>query len=254
MAAGPDWSDGEYERTARTLAPVAEVVLDAVRVESGERLLDVACGTGNAALAAARRGALVHGVDPADALVARAIERARESGIEAQFMVGDALALPVADGAFDAVVSVFGVIFAPDPERAAAELLRAGDRLALSSWVPTGPIAAAGRLLMSALPAPPSDPPRWGDATWVGDLLARHGATDVEITEAALPVVAASPKAWFEEHERFHPVWRWARRQLDEARWNRVREESVAALRDESESPDAFLTTSRYLVISARAG
>jgi 2-polyprenyl-3-methyl-5-hydroxy-6-metoxy-1,4-benzoquinol methylase len=72
VATGPDWSDGEYERTAERLAPIAEVVVDAAQIAAGERVLDVACGTGNAALAAARRGARVVGVDPAAGLVAQA--------------------------------------------------------------------------------------------------------------------------------------------------------------------------------------
>jgi len=252
-----DWGDGDYARTAQALEPAAEVVLDAAELGRGEHLLDVACGTGNAALAAARRGARTVGVDPAEALVGLARERAAGSGAEVEFIVGDALDLPVADEAFDAVVSVFGVIFAPDADRAAAELLRAtrpGGRVVLSSWVPSGPISAVGRALFAALPPLPMASPRWGDPAWARELLTRHGAGTVEVHEHALPFAAASPEAWFGEQETHHPVWRWGRRQVTPECWAQLREESVALLSEGNEDPAAFRTTSRYLVISARAG
>jgi len=255
MAGQLDWGDGDYGRTARALEPAAEVVLDAAEIVPGERVLDVACGTGNAALAAARRGARAVGVDPAEALLGLARERAAALGAEATFNVGDALAVPVADGEFDAAVSVFGVIFAPDADRAAAELLRAvrsGGRVVLSSWVPKGPIAAVGRSLFGALPTPPAAPARWGDPDWVRELLTRHGATVVEIREHGLAFTAASPQAWFAEQEEHHPVWRWIRPQMTQERWAALRDEGVAALTDANENPAAFLTTSRYLVVTAR--
>ena len=250
-----NWGDGEYERTARTLEPVAEVVLDAADIAPGECLLDVACGTGNGALAGARRGARAVGVDPAEALVEIARERARASGREARFIVGDAVALPVADAAFDAVVSVFGVIFAPDADRAAAELLRAmrpGGRVVLTSWVPDGPISAIGRALFSALPTPAAPLPRWGDPDWSRELLTRHGAATVEVGEHGLPFTAASAEAWFGEQEAHHPVWRFGRQQLTEERWGALRKESVSLLSEANEDPGAFRTTSRYLVVTAR--
>ena len=255
MAGGLNWGDGDYERTARTLEPVAGVVLDAAEIAPGEHLLDVACGTGNAALAGARRGARAVGVDPAEALLAIARERATALATEVRFIVGDALDLPVADAAFDAVVSVFGVIFAPDGDRAGAELLRAtrpGGRIVLTSWVPDGPISAIGRALLSALPAPIAPLPRWGDPDWARELLTRHGAPAVEVREHALPFSAASPAAWFGEQEAYHPVWRWGRGQLTERRWSALRDESVALLSEGNEDPAAFRTTSRYLVVAAR--
>ncbi len=250
-----DWGDGDYERTAEQLEPVADVVLDAAGLLPGETVLDVACGTGNAALAAAQRGARAVGVDPAEALLELARERAGASALQVEFTLGDALALPVADGAFDAVVSVFGVIFAPDADRAASELLRAtraGGRVVLSSWVPAGPIAAVGRAFFSVLPSPVGAPPRWGDPEWATELLVRHGAATVEAREHRLPFTAASPEAWFEDQEAHHPVWRWGRRQLTEEQWGRLREESVTLLREANEDPAAFRTTSRYLVVTAR--
>ncbi len=251
-----DWGDGDYGRVAAVLEPAARAVVDAAGAAPGDRVLDVGCGTGNALLEAARRGADVLGIDPAEGLVAIARERVAAAGLAAEVRVGDALALPVPDGSCDAVLSVFAVIFAPDAERAAAELLRAtrpAGRVVLTSWVPEGPIAAAGRLLMEAMDAPPQfDPPRWGDRAWVEGLLRGRGAAEVDVTEHGLAFTAASPAAWFGEQEEHHPVWRLARRQLGETAWERLRAQSVTVLAEGNEDPLAFRTTSRFLLVRAR--
>ena len=256
MADVLDWGEGDYERTAEVLEPVADVVLDAAGLLPGEQVLDVACGTGNAALAAARRGAHAVGVDPAEALLALARERASAASLtEVEFRLGDALSLPVPDAGFPLVVSVFGVIFAPDADRAASELMRAaapGGRVVITSWVPLGPISGVGRALFSALPPQPTAPRRWGEADWVRELLVRHGADSVDIRERSIAFSAASPEAFFAEQEEHHPVWLWGRRQLSEERWGELREESLALLAEANEDPGAFRTTSRYLVVTAR--
>jgi SAM-dependent methyltransferase len=254
MGGGPDWGDGDYAQTARALVPAAEAVLDALGVDAGDRLLDVACGTGNLLVTAAARGATVVGVDAAPGLVALARERAAAAGVDAELLVGDAGALPVPDAAFTAAASVFGVIFAPDAGGAVGELLRAlrpGGRLALTSWVPEGPIADAGRLLWGALPPGPRSTARWGDPAWVRELLAGHGARDVAFAEHGLAFTAASPAGWFAEQEERHPVWRWVRRQVGDEAWSRVRDESVRILAAGNEDRAAFRTTSRYLLVTA---
>ena len=114
------WGIGEYEDTAAELAPVSEVAVAALRLSGEERVLDVACGTGNAALVAQRGGASVTGLDGSP----RLLEVARERVPSGEFVLGDAAELPFDDGAFDAAVSVFGVIFARPAERAAAEIAR----------------------------------------------------------------------------------------------------------------------------------
>ncbi|MCW3041837.1 MAG: class SAM-dependent methyltransferase, partial [Solirubrobacterales bacterium] len=120
-----DWSIGSYERTAAELDAVSEQVVEAAAVGPGDRVLDIACGTGNAALKAAARGADVLGVDLAARLVRVAAERARAAGItSARFVTGDAQDLPVPDASVDVALSVFGLIFAPDQARAAAEVVR----------------------------------------------------------------------------------------------------------------------------------
>ena len=122
------WSSGDYSGdysvVGTTLQIVGEALCEAVDLRSGERVLDVACGNGNAALAAARRLAQVTGVDYVSALLARAGVRAAADGLSLDLREGDAEALPFPDGAFDMVLPIFGVMFAPDQERSAGELLR----------------------------------------------------------------------------------------------------------------------------------
>src|SRR5919199_2114132 len=134
-----DWGAGEYERTARELEPAAHHVVALAGVAPGERVLDLACGTGNAASEAARAGARVTGLDAAPRLIEVAEARAAAASLDIEFVVGDAQDLPFGDGAFDCVLSVFGVIFVPDPPRAMNEILRVlapGGRALISAWRP----------------------------------------------------------------------------------------------------------------------
>jgi SAM-dependent methyltransferase len=170
-------------------------VVARARVAPGDRVLDVACGTGNAALLAAERGAAqVVGVDLEPALLAVAATRAAETGAAVDWRIGDAAALPgVADGGFDAVLSVFGAMYAADHHAAARELARAvtragGGRVVLASWAPGSLMPAFGGAVAPFLPPPPaggSGPPsRWGDPDAVAALLG----------DAGLEVVAAEPE------------------------------------------------------------
>src|SRR4051812_13368369 len=154
----PDWGAGHYEHTAAQLQGAAVVVVDVAAPAAGEHVVDVGCGTGNAALLAAARGARVTGVDPAPRLLGVARELAEAGGLEAEFVEGEAAAGPLADGEADVVLSVFGVIFAPDPAAAAVELRRVcapGGRIVLSAWIPEGPIFEAVRVVRSAGGPPP---------------------------------------------------------------------------------------------------
>ena len=250
-----DWGDGDYARTARALAPAAEVLLDAASATAGQRVLDVGCGTGNVALAAAARGAAATGVDPSARLVALARERAARAGADARFLTGDAGRLPLPDGAFDATVSAFAVIFAPDPARALAEMVRVtrpGGAVALTSWCSEGPIFAAGRILREAFPAGDG---RAGAALArrrLGRRGARRGRRARRAHDAAgLGYSAESPEAWLAEHEEHHPAWRWGRRTLGPEAWEGVRARMLAALEAGNEDPSAFRTTSPYLVAVA---
>jgi len=131
------WSGASYERIAETFAPIHDRVVERLALEPREHVLDVACGTGGVALRAARAGADVVGIDISADQLTKARQAAAAEGLEIRFDEGDCQELPYADAGFGAVASVFGAIFAPDHERAAAELTRVcrpGGRLALTAW------------------------------------------------------------------------------------------------------------------------
>src|ERR687893_2386865 len=135
------WMSGDYGTFAKYLEPGALEFLGRLRVEPGTEMLDVACGAGQISIPAARDGARVTGVDIATNSIERARARAQDEGLDARFDEGDAEELPYGDASFDVVVSLFGAMFAPRPERVAAELVRVcrpGGRIAVADWTPGG--------------------------------------------------------------------------------------------------------------------
>src|SRR4051812_9673456 len=250
-----DWSAGEYERTAAELEPAGRLVVARAAIAPGERLLDVACGTGNAALTAAAAGARVNGLDGAPRLVDVARARAAEAGLDAEFVVGDALDLPFEDGAFDAIVSVFGVIFVPDPARAIAEIVRVlapGGRALLSAWRPEGPVTGMVGVLgrgLAAAGAPSRERFAWHEAPAVAELAAPHGAT-VDAEDGSLTIEANSPEAYFAASEEHHPMSLAGRPILERAgTYAALREEALGVLRAGNEDPAGFRVTSPYRVV-----
>ncbi len=175
------WGVGEYPRMAERLEDAAQRVVDRAAVTADDQVLDVACGTGNAALLAAKRGAHAMGVDFEPRLLALAKERAEAARVEVEWKLGDAAALPVRDGQCTVVLSVLGVMYAPDQFGAARELARVcapQGRLGLVAWVPGSFMSAMGVALAPFLPPPPpsSDPPaRWGDEAALAALLSAAG-------------------------------------------------------------------------------
>jgi SAM-dependent methyltransferase len=161
------WASGDYAAVGSRLLPTAELLCEAVDLRAGERVLDVACGNGNAALAAARRFCQVTGVDYVPALLDRARRRAHAEGLEATFQEADAEDLPFPDNSFDAVLSTCGAMFAPDQERTAGELLRVcrrGGRVGMVNWTPDSYVAELFRAIGRHLPPPPGvrPPVEWG--------------------------------------------------------------------------------------------
>jgi SAM-dependent methyltransferase len=228
------WGAGSYEDTAAELEPMAEVAVAGLGLSGGERVLDVACGTGNAARVAMAAGARVTGIDTSERLV----EVARERLPEGEFVLGDATEMPFADGEFDAAVSVVGVIFATPAERAAAEvarIVRPGGRVAITSWLPRGPTYDVIVLMREAVarvraledPAPD----HWSDRAAVERTLGPYGT--LTVTEHALPRPRRSPEERWERRERNHPMWIAARSVLEPAdEWEALRASSIAAMRD----------------------
>jgi SAM-dependent methyltransferase len=246
-----DWSAGEYERTAGELEPAARHVVERAGIAPGERVLDLACGTGNAARLAVAAGARVTGLDSA----ARLVEVARERVPDAEFVVGDALELPFDDGAFDVVLSVFGVIFVPDPARAIAEIVRVlapSGRAVLSAWRPEGPVTTmVGVLGRGLVAAGAPNRPRfaWDEPEAVAALAAGHGAT-VDAEDGTLTIEAGSPEAYFAVAEEHHPMSLAGRPLLERAgTYAALREEAIGVLRAGNEDPAAFRVTSPYRVI-----
>ena len=161
------WASGDYGAVASRIVIVAEQLCDAADLHAGWRVLDVATGSGNAAIAAARHGCTVVGIDYVSALLERGRERAAAERLDVEFLEGDAEALPFGDDTFDAVTSVFGTMFAPDHVQTAAELLRVvkpGGTIALASWTPDGFIGNLFRVVAShvAPPAGVASPVLWG--------------------------------------------------------------------------------------------
>lgn len=255
-----DWSVGHYERTAEQLLPAARLVVERAAPTAGERVVDVGCGTGNAALLAAERGAQVIGVDPAERLLQVARAEAEARGLDAEFVHGDAAALPLDDGAADLVLSVFGVIFAPDPEAAAAELSRvsASDgRIVLSAWIPEGPISAVNRLsreaVARALELPPAPPPfAWHEEDALAGLLGKHGF-EVSLEEATISFTGPSAREYLEAEAGSHPVALAGRAVLEpRGDGDALMASMLNVLEEANEDPDAFRVTSRYVIATAR--
>ena len=250
-----DWGIGRYEQTAAELAPVAEHVVALAQIQPGERVVDLACGTGNAALSAARARAVVTGLDAAPRLIDVARERASRAGLHASFVVGDLGSLPFGDASFDVGLSVFGLIFAADPSRAFGEMIRvlqAGGRALLSVWAPAGPIhAMVGTLGGAVAAATGSTPTRfpWHDPEAVERLAAHHGAC-VRIHDGVLSITAESPEAYFVANEQLHPISVASRPVLERAgTYADVREQALGILRQGNEDPEAFRVSSPYRVI-----
>jgi ubiquinone/menaquinone biosynthesis C-methylase UbiE len=169
------WASGDFAVVASRIVLVSEQLADAADLRAGWRVLDVACGNGNATIAAARSGTHAVGVDYVPELVEGGRNRALAEGVDAEFRVGDAERLPVEDSAFDAVLSVFGVMFAPDHQRAADEILRAsrpGGTVGLAAWTPGGFIGELFRVTSYHVPPPPgvASPLLWGTEQHVANL------------------------------------------------------------------------------------
>ena len=169
------WASGDYAVIGTGLQIVGESLCEAVDLTAGWRVLDVAAGNGNAALAAARRGCAVTATDYVEDLLDRAHRRAQADGLALEIRVADAEDLPFDNGAFDAVLSTFGVMFAPDPQRAAAELVRVcrpGGRIGLANWTPAGFVGQMFKIVGRHVPPPPGlrSPLEWGTATRLDEL------------------------------------------------------------------------------------
>lgn len=175
------WASGDYAVIGTTLQIVGESLAEACDLRTDERVLDVAAGNGNATLAAARRGCRVVSTDYVESLLERGAERARAERLEVEFQAADVEALPFRDASFDAVLSTFGVMFAPDHARSAAEMARVcrpGGRIGMANWTPAGAIGQLFKVLGRHLPPPAgAQPPSlWGSEAHLRSLFGTRAA------------------------------------------------------------------------------
>jgi SAM-dependent methyltransferase len=178
------WGNGPYQRITETIGDIHDVVVERLAAGQGDRWLDLACGTGAMAERAAAAGARVVGVDLSPALIETAKGRARDRGLEIEYLVGDVERLELPDASFDKVSSTCGIMFAPDHEASARELARVtapGGHIALANWTPMSGMAKVFKVMAPYQPAPPpSSPFDWGDEHLAGELLGEWFELDFE--------------------------------------------------------------------------
>ncbi len=201
------WASGDFSVVASRIVLTSELLAENADLRPGWRVLDVACGNGNATLAAARSGTYAVGVDFVPALLEDGRVRAAAEGLDVEFHIGDAEDLPVEDGAFDAVLSVFGAMFAPRHDRTAAEIVRVtrpGGRVGLASWTPDGFIGAMFRTIARHVPPPAglSSPMLWGTPEHLAEIFG-PALADAQSTERVCTFRFASP----EEFTAFFRRW-----------------------------------------------
>jgi SAM-dependent methyltransferase len=179
------WSSGDFAVIGTTLQIVGEELCEAMDLRSGQRVLDVAAGNGNAALAAARRWCDVTASDYVPALLDRARQRALAERLPLKIEIADAEALPFPDGHFDAVTSTFGAMFTPDHEKPACEMLRVcrgGGKIGLANWTPGGFIGELFKTIARYVPPPAGmkSPALWGARSHITELF-RGGTCDIQV-------------------------------------------------------------------------
>jgi SAM-dependent methyltransferase len=251
------WARGDYSRPAQFVLPLGPRLVERAGVGPGMTVLDVATGTGNAAIPAAATGARVTGLDLTPELLAVARERALRAGVEVELVEGDAEALPWPDGSFDAVLSTLGVQFTPSHEAAARELARvcrAGGVIGLCNWTPDSFI---GRLLATVarhLPPPPgvSSPILWGREEHVERLFAHTGIA-FGFSRTSVDFTHDSPASFVDFMGEWYGPLRTARDRLTEAGgWDTLRAELVDLSTEVGGS--GFLAPSECLVAIGRKG
>lgn len=254
------WSSGDFAVIGTTLQLVGESLCEAADLTAGSTVLDVACGNGNATLAAARRFCKVTGIDYVPALLERARERARAERLAPTFMEGDAEQLPFAADVFDAVLSTYGVMFAADQQRAARELVRVckpGGTIALASWTPEGFLGELLRTVGSFVPPPKvaASPLRWGTAEGLAELFG--DAVVVERSERKLFMFRYESAAHFIDiFRRFYGPTHKAFEALDPDR-QRVLEHNLSLLLDDrNQARKGLAVAGEYLetVLQKRPG
>jgi ubiquinone/menaquinone biosynthesis C-methylase UbiE len=202
------WSSGDYAVVGTTLQISGEALCEALDIRSGQKVLDVAAGNGNVSLAAARRWCDVVATDYVPMLLDHARDRAKADGLAIEFREADAEALPFADESFDAVVSTFGVMFTPDQDRAAAEMLRVckrGGKIGLANWTPEGFIGQLFKTIGKHVPPPAGarSPALWGTPARLTELFG-NDASSIATEKQHFVFRYRSPKHWLEIFKTYY--------------------------------------------------
>ena len=251
------WAAGDYSVIGTTLQIVGERLIEAIDIRAGENILDVAAGNGNATLAAARQHANVTSTDYVGALLERGKERAEAERLTVTFQEADAENLPFADGAFDAVVSTFGVMFTPNQEKAASEMSRVtrkGGRIGMANWTPESYIGQLFKIIGKHLPPPPGvkPPSLWGSEARLAELFPEH---KIKSQKQIFHFRYHSPEHWLETFRTWYGPTNRAFAALDEAGQAGLQAEILELLaRMNRGGKGTLIVPSEYLEVVAAKG
>jgi ubiquinone/menaquinone biosynthesis C-methylase UbiE len=248
------WSSGDYAIIGATLQIVGESLAEALDLRAGEEVLDVAAGNGNASLAAARRFARVTSTDYVPQLLEKGAVRAKAEGFDIKFQNEDAEALSFPDGAFDAVLSTFGAMFAPNQIQVAKELMRVvrrGGRIGMANWTPEGFLGELLRLIASYVPPPSGtqSPLLWGTEPKIVELFGNQAA-DIQCVRRHFQFRYLNAGHWIEMFTRYYGPLHKACAALDEDRRVQLLADIEALLgRLNTAGPDSLVVPGEYLEI-----
>ena len=248
------WASGDYAVVGTTLQIVGEELCEALDVHAGQKVLDVAAGNGNATLAAARRWCDVVSTDYVPALLERGRQRAAADGLSIEFKEADAEALPFADGSFDAVVSTFGVMFTPDQDKAAAEMLRvcrSGGKIGLANWTPEGFIGQLFKTLGKYLPPPAGakSPALWGTQARITEMFGTSAAS-IKVERRHFTFRYRSPMHFLDVFRNYYGPTLKAFAALDETNQRRLADDILKLIASMNRAEDGTMVlASEYLEI-----
>lgn len=253
------WSLGDYSMVATPLVVVSETLCEAVDLRAGQRVLDVATGSGNTAIAAARRHCDVTGIDYVPALLERGRERASAERLPIAFQEGDTESIPFEDAAFDVVLSTFGAMFAPNQEQAARELLRVckpGGRIGMANWTPEGLAGRMFRVVGGYLPPSGAPPPSvWGTEEGLRRLLG-GGISDLSVARRGFVFRYRSSEHWLDTFRTYFGPVRRVFQALEAEKQDALARDLTGLIEECNQSGDSTIVApSEYLeVVATRAG
>ncbi len=252
------WIAGDFGEIAKSIETGAAEFVERLDIKPGTHILDVATGTGNLAIPAAKKGATVTGIDIAPNLIEQAIGRSAAEGVDAKFEVGDAEALPYEDNAFDIVMTMFGAMFAPRPDVTASELIRVtkpGGLIAMANWTPeafTGQMFKTGAKHVPPPPGMPS-PVQWGSEDTVRERLS-EGISDLKLERRKIMFTYPfGPEEVVEHFRKYFGPTQKAFEMLDETGQAALRSDLVALWESSNRATDGnTVVESEYLEVLAK--